>query len=79
MSSLPDKKEEIVKKFNEEIEKISLKDSIRFKDILIQNLKVDLEKIMTYESIKSINDIKDYNFMKSSSINIIDIVLNRKA
>ena len=49
------------------------------KFILIQNLKVDLEKIMTYESIKSINDVKDYNFMKSSSINIIDIALNRKA
>jgi hypothetical protein len=78
VSSLPDKKEEIVKRFNAEIEKLTLKDSLRFKDILIQNLKVDLEKIMTYESIKSINDVKDYNFMKSSSINIIDVALNRK-
>jgi hypothetical protein len=80
ITSLPNKKEEIIKKFNEEIDKISSSDSsVKFKDIKIENLRNNLEKIMKSESIRTASDIEDYNSMKGTSVDIIDIVLNRKA
>jgi hypothetical protein len=77
---LPDKKEEIIKKFNEEIENITSSDSsVKFKDIKIENLRTNLEKIMKSDYIRTCSDIKEYNFMKGKSVDIIDTILNRKA
>jgi hypothetical protein len=79
ISKLPDKKQEIIKKFNEEIENISSSDSsVKFKDIKIENLRTNLEKIMKSDYIKITSDIEGYNFMKGKSVDIIDTVLNRK-
>ena len=77
---LVDKKDEIVKRFNTEIDKVSVStNSGKFKDIRIQILKNNLEKIMTCEYIKCVDDIKGYNDMKGTSVDIIDEILNRKA
>ena len=77
---LVDKKDEIVKKFNEEIDNISSSvSSGKFKDFKITNLKNNLEKIMACVFIKCVEDIKGYNDMKGISVDIIDTILNRKA
>jgi hypothetical protein len=76
---LPDKKDEIVKRFNAEIDKVSVStNSGKFKDIRIQILKNNLEKIMTCEYIKCVDDIKCYNDMKGASVDIIDEIFKRK-
>ncbi len=77
VNTLPDKKEEIVKHFNEAIEKLS-SSTDKFKDIKLTNLKSNLEKIMKAQYIRTINDIQNYNFMTGTPVDIIDKVLNRK-
>jgi hypothetical protein len=80
VSVLSDKKDEIVKRFNIEIDKISSSTSSeKFKDIRIQNLRNNLEKIMLCESIRTVSDIKGYNDMKGLSVDIIDTTLKLKA